>query len=164
MRPHEDEVISVVAASLRRQGVAVLAEGGNQMRAFRFVLQSGRRKAPDLVFAVDETLFVFEAKVAAAELLRAAADGLSDYAAMIGLASSPELQQALLGEAARRLDSCGRSEEKVNRVAAGLIAADSIVGLLTGPPRLEALRVDVAQGRWHVEASLMGEILRSRCL
>ena len=156
---HEDQVISVVAASLRARGIAVLAEGGNQMRAFRFLLCSGRRKAPDLVFALRQTLFVFEAKVTAADLFRPAEDGLSDFDVMTELSASAPMQAALLDEAGRRLASCGRGDESVLRIAPGLLAANSALDLFPKSHCLEVLCVNVSQRRWIVEASQWGDAL-----
>lgn len=118
----EDEVISVVAQSLRARMVPILAEGGNQMRAFRFVTSSGRRKAPDLVFALDKTLFVWEAKVRPDDLLRASTDGISDLAAMREAQESSSICADLITEGTSRLAACGRSSTQIQSIRFGVIA------------------------------------------
>lgn len=151
MAYQEDQVIGVVASTLRAMDVPVLAEGGNQMRAFRFLLPTGRRKAPDLAFVWRETLFIFEAKIHPGHLFVAGPDGYSDYDSMRFLLSSGESQAILLEEAQRRLRACGRECEKVSLVVTGLIAVGSVASRLDTSDQMEAICVDPQSHTWRIE-------------
>lgn len=151
MAYQEDQVIGVVASTLRAKGVPVLAEGGNQMRAFRFLLPTGRRKAPDLAFVWRGGLFVFEAKIHPGQLFVAGRDGYSDYDSMRFLLSSGESQALLLEEAQRRLQACGRDSENVCYLVTGLIAAGPVASRLDVADQMEAIRVDQNSHTWCIE-------------
>lgn len=152
----EDSVIDVLARDLRARGGAVLAEGGNQMRAFRFITISGRRKAPDLVVYLRGVLAVFEAKVRPGDLFRKSNGASSDYDVISQVANDLELQRALIDEAKLRLSACGRSDDAPHSVCAGLIAAGSIVA--SYPSAAEAglllVNVDTATDTYVIETGM----------
>jgi hypothetical protein len=149
----EDQVIGVYADHQRNAGVLVLAEGGNQMRAFRFMTSTKRRKAPDLALYCDGVLSIFEAKVRPADLFRLGNDGLSDYAAMREISESPEIQKQFIAEASRRLRACGYSGPPPTTVHLGLIAAGPILKHLpkVSPSPLLLINVSVESKSWVIE-------------
>jgi hypothetical protein len=154
--PFKENSVDLVVTS---PPYAVLAEGGNQMRAFRLVLPTGRRKAPDLVFVVDEVLFVLEAKVRAADLFRSAPDGMSDYESMMYVASTPSVQLLLREEATRRLSSSQRHGQRLSRVVGGLLASDSILFHRPGITELELLTAHPSKASWGCEHGCLASLM-----
>lgn len=157
---HEDVVIGALADRFRAEGAIVLAEGGNQMRAFRFITSTGRRKAPDLAAYSSGVLALFEAKVRGRALFRPAKDGLCDYQVVAEICSNPMLVEQLLEEAARRLRACGSNLPKPSTLKVGLIATTPIVScepalLFSG---VMAVQVNVADKTYLIENPASGPV------
>lgn len=147
----EDEVIDILASDSRQRGLAVLAEGGNQMRAFRFQVPGRRRKAPDLVIYGFNHLICFEAKVRGVDLLRHGAGGLSDTDVQVVASSSPDIKFAMAEEALRRLEAAGRPAAEIVDVSFGLISGtlSEEVGSRARTAGLCYVVTDVHSGTWQ---------------
>ena len=114
----EEDVVSLVADAYSSIGAVILTASPNQITAFKFFLSSGRRKAPDLAFVWDETLYIGEAKVRPLELLKQA-QGTSDIDALIEIRNNQSIQDLLLTEAEIRLEnSVGGSYGRPRKVCA----------------------------------------------
>jgi hypothetical protein len=124
---HEDEVVLGAADLLQHDGWTVLAASANQIARFRFKVDGGRTKSPDLVAWRTPTLLVAEAKVKGSALDRPAADGWSDAQVMAWLASDIDAQKQLAAEATAMLAKLSISPPDVVVVQAALVFA-------TGPP------------------------------
>lgn len=148
---HEDVVVACAAKSIRESGGLILAEGGNQMRAFCFKVSTGRRKAPDLAFLFGSTLTIVEAKVKASALFRPAADGLSDFTSLCEVQRDDALRAMLLSEAIRRLRACGFSGMPPSTVRTALLAGEPVLKLLPPDSSIGAMYVDSQSQRLVIE-------------
>lgn len=122
----EDDVIAVFANHLRKLGYLILAEGGNQVSAFRHELIIGKTKSPDLVVFKSGILSVFEVKIRPADLFKSAGNDYSDYDSIIAMLHNGEICDLLICEAFHRLKACGHEYYNDIKISAGLIANGSI--------------------------------------
>lgn len=123
----EDRVIRVAAKYFAQLGFSILAEGGNQARAFRYRSPDGRLKFPDLAVCGFGELLVFEAKARAAGLFVRSALGFSDFECVRQASTDSDSLRLLSEEACLRMEACGQGTSDPPVAKMGLLTSSGLL-------------------------------------
>ncbi len=99
---YEDDLVHAYAEYLAQRKHLILVAGANQGSAFRYSVEAGRTKAPDLVSLREGRIFLFEVKVRPRDLFRETR-GLSDFDSMVKLSASVDQRARIAAEAMQRM-------------------------------------------------------------